>query len=197
MSIKILGGKAKGTNLFLPEEKLVRPTLVLLKRRIFDSFQKLEGVIFLDGCAGSGSMGLEAWSRGCDEVYLVEPNQKVSPVLKKNVEKVLGSHSQESAKIELISMPLEKYLKIFKQSYLTWEKDQKENTIIFLDPPYHMEKLYKSVIKDLQEDSWFVGQLWIESDTKTGVPISYWEELGLNIIRTYAQSQSYILVVNF
>jgi 16S rRNA (guanine966-N2)-methyltransferase len=197
MSIKILGGKAKGTNLFLPEEKLVRPTLVLLKRRIFDSFQNLEGVIFLDGCAGSGSMGLEAWSRGCDELYLVEPNQKVLPVLKKNVEKVLGSHSEDSAKVELISMPFRKYLKIFKQSYLALENDQKENTIIFLDPPYHMEKLYKSVIKDLQEDSWFIGQLWIESDKKIGVPVTYWEELGLNIIRTYAQSQSYILVVNF
>jgi len=195
MSIKILGGKAKGTNLFLPDEKLVRPTLVLLKRRIFDSFHNLEGVIFFDGCAGSGSMGLEAWSRGCNEVYLVEPNQKVLPILKKNVEKVLDA--SDSGKVEVISLPLRKYLKIFKEAYKTWENDQKENTIIFLDPPYHMEKLYKSVIHDLQEDSWFVGQLWIESDTKVGVPISYWEELGLNVIRTYAQSQSYILVVNF
>ncbi|RLA62285.1 MAG: hypothetical protein DRQ88_09045 [Epsilonproteobacteria bacterium] len=197
MGIKILGGKAKGTALFLPDEKLVRPTLVLLKRRIFDSFQNLEGVTFLDGCAGSGAMGLEAWSRGCDEVYLVEPNQKVLPVLKRNVEKIHNSFSQTAAKIEVISAPLRKYLKIFKADYLIWEKDKKENTIIFLDPPYHMEKLYKSVVADLQEDNWFTGQLWIESDNKTGVPMSYWEELGLDIFRTYAQSQSYILVVNF
>jgi len=197
MSIKILGGKAKGTNLFLPDEKLVRPTLVLLKRRIFDSFQNLEGVTFLDGCAGSGAMGLEAWSRGSNEVYLVEPNQKVLPVLKKNVEKVHNSFSEALANIEIISLPLRKYLKIFKENYLNWDKEKKENTIIFLDPPYHMEKLYKSVITDLQEDNWFEGQLWIESDKKIGVPIVYWEDLGLDIIRTYAQSQSYILVVNF
>ena len=197
MSIKILGGKAKGTNLFLPEEKLVRPTLVLLKRRIFDSFQNLDGVIFLDGCAGSGSMGLEAWSRGSDEVYLVEPNPKVLTVLKKNVEKILNHYSGESAKIDISSMPLRKYLMIFKEKYLSWDQDKKENTIIFLDPPYHMEKLYKSVIADLQTDNWFDGQLWIESDIKIGVPISYWEELGLGIIRTYAQGHSYILVVNF
>jgi 16S rRNA (guanine966-N2)-methyltransferase len=63
MSIKILGGIAKGTILFLPDEKLTRPTLVLLKRKIFDAIQNFDGKIFIDACAGSGAIGLEAWSR--------------------------------------------------------------------------------------------------------------------------------------
>src|SRR3990172_5277353 len=95
MSIKILGGIAKGTILFLPNEKLARPTLVLLKRKIFDAAQNFEGSIFIDACAGSGAIGLEAWSRGADRVYLIESDKKVFDCLLKNTEKIEKHFNQE------------------------------------------------------------------------------------------------------
>ena len=72
MSLKILGGKAKGFTISVPPADTIRPMQVMLKRRVFDSYQNLEGVTFVDLCAGSGAVGLEAWSRGADEIYYSE-----------------------------------------------------------------------------------------------------------------------------
>ena len=75
MSISILGGVAKGAKLATPSSHNTRPTSVLLKRRLFDSHQSFEGIEFYDICAGSGSMGIEAMSRGAEKVIFVESNQ--------------------------------------------------------------------------------------------------------------------------
>ena len=57
MSIKILGGFARGQVLAVPKTDSIRPTSVMLRRRIYDFFQDLDGFYFLDICAGSGAMG--------------------------------------------------------------------------------------------------------------------------------------------
>jgi 16S rRNA (guanine966-N2)-methyltransferase len=81
MSIKILGGVAKGFTLVTPSESITRPTSVLLKRRLFDFYQNLNGHYFIDLCAGSGSIGIEAASRGAYPVLLVESNPKAYKVI--------------------------------------------------------------------------------------------------------------------
>ena len=86
--MQIIGGLAKGHGLCVPRG--IRPTSTLLKRKLFDSHQTWEAVNFIDLCAGSGSVGLEAWSRGAKSVCLVEQGaQPIGPLgLEKKQENV-------------------------------------------------------------------------------------------------------------
>ena len=91
--MKIFGGEAKGLSLFFSKSKLCRPTLALLKRRVFDSFQNFDKKIFIDAFAGTGSIGLEALSRGAESLYLIEISKKQFSLLEKNLNKIVNSYS--------------------------------------------------------------------------------------------------------
>ncbi len=95
MSINIQGGKAKGLSLALPNPKNARPTSALLKRRFFDSNQDLSGHDFYDICAGSGSIGLEALSRGAKSVTFIELASNNLSVLKKNINSIKQSYESK------------------------------------------------------------------------------------------------------
>ena len=200
MSIKILGGVAKGTILFLPDEKLTRPTLVLLKRKIFDAIQNFDGKIFIDACAGSGAIGLEAWSRGAQTVYLIESDKKVFGCLLKNVEKFNNHFTQEikERKLEKKLSSFEMFLPKFIKEYLTWDEETKKNCIIFFDPPYALHNFYKNIIlEEMRRNDWFKGYIWVESDEKKGIPFSFWKDKPIEITRSYAHGYSYIFMAKF
>ena len=76
MSVKILGGPLKGLDLKVCDSKTLRPTSVMLRRKIFDSHQNLEGFFFVDACAGTGAVGIEAFSRGAQKSYFFENNSQ-------------------------------------------------------------------------------------------------------------------------
>jgi len=200
MSIKILGGIAKGTILFLPNEKITRPTLVLLKRKIFDAIQNYDGKIFIDACAGSGAIGLEAWSRGADKVFFVESDKKVFDCLLKNIEKFRKHFDQEikDRNLEVILTSFEKFLPKFIKEYLKWDAAAQRNCIIFFDPPYALHDFYKKVIlEEMSKDGWFKGHIWVESDEKKGIPFSFWKDKPIEITRSYAHGHSYIFMAKF
>lgn len=197
MSIKILGGFARGHALQVPNGALIRPTSVLLRRRIYDFYQDLDGVIFVDLCAGTGAVAFEAWSRGAAYVFLNEYNKHVSRVLEENIESLIVKHSHKKCgEIKSTQMSAEKYIEVFKTQYLQFAKEQQEETIIFLDPPYSEIHIYEKVIASLKE-GWFSGQLWVESDPLKGLSIAQVEKLGLSAFKIYEQGDSFIFVTNF
>ena len=85
----ITGGKYKGRKIIAPDEKITRPTLSKVRQGVFNTLFSMigdfEGKTFLDLFGGSGIMGLEALSRGFEEVVVFEKNPKVAQILKKNV----------------------------------------------------------------------------------------------------------------
>jgi 16S rRNA (guanine966-N2)-methyltransferase len=166
MSIKILGGELKGLPLFVPPSDKTRPTSVLLKRRLFDANQWLAGKVFCDLCAGVGSIGLEALSRGAKELYAVENLHSTFSVLKKN--SLLVQKRAEIGEIHLV-----------KQSVLKWlpriEALAKQNEVIlFFDPPYENHDLYRQVMSFIFNHSSFKGEIWVESDKQKGPPADFW-----------------------
>lgn len=198
MSLKILGGFARGQILAVPKNDLIRPTQVMLRRRIFDFYQDLAGVAFVDICAGSGAMGFEAWSRGAKRVYINEVNRHVLKVLEENRENLLvKNHHKKNGEIFCSNTPAEKWIKDFKKIYETFSAEEKEETVIFLDPPYSEKKIYLDVLHVLNEEPWYFGQLWIESDGHKGIPLNAFLELGLGAFKIFEQGDSYILVTNF
>lgn len=198
MSLKILGGFARGQILAVPKGDLIRPTSVMLRRRIYDFYQTLDGVVFVDLCAGSGAMGFEAWSRGAGRVYLNEVNRHVLKTLEENRENLLvRNHHKKTGDIICSHFPAEKFIKQFKSDYEKMTDQQKEETVIFLDPPYSEKNIYHEVIRVLLEETWYFGQLWVESDPKKGIPKEALSEIGLVPDKIYEQGDSYIFVTNF
>lgn len=198
MGIKILGGFARGQILSVPKGDPIRPTSVMLRRRIYDFFQDLNGVAFVDLCAGSGAMAFEAWSRGAHKVYLNEVSRHVLKTLEENRENLLvRNHHKKTGDIICTNSPAEKYIRQFKNIYAEFSSEQKEETIIFLDPPYSMRAIYLDVLKVILEEPWYFGQLWIESDPQKGISIKHVEEMGLRAAKIFEQGESYIFVTNF
>lgn len=120
----ITGGKLKGRKIAAPDEKITRPTLSKVRQGVFNVlFSELgsfEGKSFLDLFGGSGIMGLEALSRGFQEVVVFEKNPKVAQVLKKNYE----------------LLKLKPNLKIGDSLKLI-EKFGTHFDVIYIDPPYY------------------------------------------------------------
>ena len=168
MSIKILGGLAKGRSLFVPKGQLIRPTSVLLKRRLFDSIQDFSDYEFYDLCAGSGAMGLEAWSRGAKSCFLLEKHRQVYSLLGKNVGIFKDIFGQEisSRPISFQNGAMEKWLSV-QTSVI-----EREEAILFIDPPYEKHNLYKVNTLELLRNPNRKAQVWIESDKDKGVPFS-------------------------
>ena len=202
MSVKILGGFARGQILAVPKNDSIRPTSVMLRRRIYDFFQNLDGYYFLDICAGSGAMGFEAWSRGASRVYLNEVNKHILRTLEENRENVLIRNDHRNpGEIRISHNSAEKFILQFKREYLEFSEEQKKQTIIFLDPPYSLKSIYFDVVNELigsgQEESWYFGQLWIESDPKKGLSASTWPDRNLKASKIYEQGENYIFVTIF
>ncbi|MBC96743.1 MAG: hypothetical protein CME63_03280 [Halobacteriovoraceae bacterium] len=188
MSIKILGGLAKGRSLFVPKGQLIRPTSVLLKRRLFDSIQDFSDYEFYDLCAGSGAMGLEAWSRGAKSCFLLEKHRQVYSLLGKNVGIFKDIFGQEisSRPISFQNGAMEKWLSV-QTSVI-----EREEAILFIDPPYEKHNLYKVNTLELLRNPNRKAQVWIESDKDKGVPFDFWAQQGFEAYKVFKQGGSYL-----
>ena len=89
--MNITAGKYKGQKLLVPDENITRPTLSKVRMALFNTLQSLidfDGASFLDMFAGSGIMGLEALSRGFENVTAIEKNPKTFKILENNYKKI-------------------------------------------------------------------------------------------------------------
>jgi 16S rRNA (guanine966-N2)-methyltransferase len=199
MSIKILGGLARGRALDVPTGNAIRPTSVMLRRRLFDARQDLSGWRFCDLCAGSGSVGIEAWSRGVEELHLNEKNRHVFQITLKNISmlKKFYSHEIQQRKVSSSNFDCLKFLNQFKINYQNRPLLDKERTILFFDPPYEDHDLYLNILDqfNLFQQSWFVGELWIESDETKGIKMNELEKLNLPIMKKYVQGTSFVAII--
>ena len=188
MSIKILGGLAKGRSLLVPKGQLIRPTSVLLKRRLFDSIQDFSDYEFYDICAGSGAMALEAWSRGAQKCFLLEKNRSVYSLMMKNVAMLQEKFPSESRVRAIGSQNgvMEKWLARTQDCF------NNERAVIFVDPPYEKHNLYKDYTLKILKDESVQAQIWVESDKDKGLPLEYWHDQGLSPYKVYKQGGSYI-----
>jgi len=87
--MRVIAGSAKGRRLQMRDGLPVRPTGDKVKGAVFNMLAPLipEGH-FLDLFAGSGAMGIEAWSRGAARVVFVEKDRRVFAELQANLRTV-------------------------------------------------------------------------------------------------------------
>jgi 16S rRNA (guanine966-N2)-methyltransferase len=85
---RIIAGRAGGRRLATPRGSATRPTSDRVREALFSAVESwcgsLEGLRFLDLYAGSGAVGLEAWSRGAGVVTLVEQDRRTAGIIGAN-----------------------------------------------------------------------------------------------------------------
>lgn len=114
--MKILSGKHSRRNINVVGR--TRPPLLRMRQSIFDILE-VEGKSMLDLCAGSGSFGLEALSRGAKFVYFVEENIATG----QNLMHTLETWDEQNAKVIIKNV---KYL----------PRSTVQVDLIFFDPPF-------------------------------------------------------------
>jgi len=127
--MRIIAGKYRGRLLTTGNDLSVRPTTDRVKQTIFDILSariEFEDIAVLDLFAGSGSLGLEALSRGASAVTFVE-KAKRSLILAEHNIKSLACESEST----LYQADVFWYLKNTRQSY----------DLAFADPPYKLEMI--------------------------------------------------------
>ena len=141
----IIGGKYKKTTLDVPRN-LVRPTSAFKREAIFSilesysikhSIEIYKNKSIIDIFAGSGSVGLEAISRGIEKSYFIENNKSVIKILEKNCQKICKKNEFEIIIGDAINSLDEKFVI--------------DPSIIFIDPPYKKENIcyiLKQILKN-------------------------------------------------
>ena len=84
--MRIISGKARGTKLFTLEGTATRPTLDRVKESLFNIIQnRIPDSDVLDLFAGSGAIGIEFISRGCNKAYFCEKAHTASKMIYQNL----------------------------------------------------------------------------------------------------------------
>ncbi len=143
--MRVIAGTARGTRLGSLKGTRIRPTLDRVKESFFNKVgQTLEGVVFLDLFAGTGSMGIEALSRGAQKVVFVENNHQAQSLIYSNLERChfgpdgIGDDAKnwvllKSSVLHALSMLREKEIRF---------------DIVYVDPPF-ADGLYEESLKEL------------------------------------------------
>jgi len=149
--VRVIAGKFRGRKLKSPPSLQTRPTSDRLRETLFNIFApRINGARFLDLCAGSGAVGIEALSRGAAHVTFVDRSRKMYALIETNL-KTLKVDEDE---IESVSKEVLEFLrKRAKQEAVPFD-------MIFFDPPYAMD--YEAVLD-------YVGEHATRMFAKVGV----------------------------
>lgn len=122
--MRIGGGAVNGRRLRSVPGSAVRPTSGRVRQALFNILRALiEDAIFVDLFAGTGSVGLEALSHGARQVYFVEHDRRVLPVLRANIQRCTVDGCSV---VVAATLP-----QALQQLPVTLQAD-----MLFLDPPY-------------------------------------------------------------
>lgn len=135
-NLTIIAGNFKNSKIKTVDDSRTRYTPSKVKNAVFSIIDSKVNVVeanFLDLCAGSGQIGLEAISRGAKECTFVDISHVAIKTLKQNIEKFKISDQ----------------VKIFKKDVIRFIKKVPEKyDVIFIDPPFN-ERLFYKIINEL------------------------------------------------
>lgn len=125
--IRIIGGAYKGRRLALVPSASVRPMQDKVKGALFNILgARVEGAVCLDGFSGTGSVGLEALSRGAARCVFVDELYPAVKAIRRNVE---ACGAGEKAVV---------LHREFNRAVIDLAKQGVRFDIVFLDPPYRL-----------------------------------------------------------
>jgi 16S rRNA (guanine966-N2)-methyltransferase len=174
--MRIIGGKYKGRHIYSSKNNKIRPTTDRNKEFIFtvlDDFVNDANV--LDLFCGSGSLGLEAISRGAKRVTFVDNSYSSLRILSKNIDRV----------------KLKEEHTIIQKNVLTFLRQNKASyDLVFADPPFKWNHYFELIpLAFLPENLSEFGLFVLESEKTHNIE---WETNIYEIIRQKKYDRSII-----
>lgn len=144
--MRVIAGKYRGRPLRSLRGTDIRPTSDRLRETLFNVLtagnpEALVGTVWLDLFAGTGAVGIEALSRGAQQVYFVENSAPAVNIIEQN----------------LHSLGIAEGYKILRDDLLRilWRlhREHVAAGVVFLDPPYRMQYAYEATLTALADSS--------------------------------------------
>jgi 16S rRNA (guanine(966)-N(2))-methyltransferase RsmD len=175
--MRILAGKYKSKKIQTINNSNTRPMMSKVREAIFNSLQFLiEDKVVLDLYAGSGSLGIEAISRGAKFVTFVEKSKECIDVLNKNLKELEINFIITNTAVETF----------IKSSINTYD-------IVFYDPPFEMgSDKVENEINNLVEII-RVGSFVVVHRHKASSEIEFSKNYEIHRDKNYGQSKIIIL----
>jgi 16S rRNA (guanine966-N2)-methyltransferase len=154
--VRIIAGRWKGHRLKTLKGRGVRPTTDRVREAWMSAMGgSLDGLRVLDLFSGTGALGLEALSRGAEEVVFVEKAKGPLRVLRANVE-LLGAESATT----VVSDDVFRYIRSLEAGSFD---------VALADPPYDTEDAARLVGAFRQRP--FAQELWVEHPWRASLPL--------------------------
>lgn len=143
------GGEARGARIPSGHRGKARPTPSIVREALFNILGSIEGSSWLDLYAGTGSVGLEALSRGAGKVIFVEKNTSLA----RQVSRVIGKMGYEE-RAKVVAGDVISFLHRLVRAEELFD-------VVFADPPYESELARKTMESCLKSPVLNVGGLLI------------------------------------
>lgn len=158
--MRVISGLYRGRVLKSPIDNKTRPTSDRLRETLFNVLAPRIGeeTRFLDLCAGTGAVGIEALSRGAAFVTFIDRSKRSCALIEENLDKLDIPESQT----EILGLEAETFSG--REHVLGWD-------IAFYDPPYDAD--YSIVLHEFGYNNTLlneVGMLVTEHHSKKHVP---------------------------
>ena len=125
--MRVIAGNYRGRNLKSPPSLQVRPTSDRLRETLFNVLApRIKGARFLDLCAGSGAVGIEALSRNAGHVTFVDRSRKMYALILSNLELCRIPETLT----DVVQAEAEEFLRAAVRG------GQEPWSLVFFDPPY-------------------------------------------------------------
>ncbi|MBI4212104.1 MAG: 16S rRNA (guanine(966)-N(2))-methyltransferase RsmD [Deltaproteobacteria bacterium] len=136
--MRVITGTAKGFRLYAPKGTETRPALDQVKEAVFNILMNVEQFDVLDLFAGTGSMGIEALSRGAKRCTFVEKSKVPVEYIYRNVK-----HCHLDDRAQIMMLPVDAAIR--KMAKMNQKFD-----LIFVDPPY-LKRLVNATLFQLEK----------------------------------------------
>jgi 16S rRNA (guanine966-N2)-methyltransferase len=161
---RIIGGSAGGRRLSTPRGAATRPTSDRVREALFSAIESwcgsLHGLRFLDLYAGSGAVGLEAWSRGAGVVTLVEQDRRTAALISENA-RTIGF-----ARAHVVAGPVAATLR---------RPPRAPYDVAYLDPPYPLsDDAVAADLAALDREGWLVPGAMVVVERSVRSPAPAW-----------------------
>ncbi len=138
LSKRVIKGRFKGVELLLPSKKRTRSSKSIVLESYFNTLQfDIVDSVFVELFAGSGSVGIEALSRGAKKVYFFERDREALNSLKTNIAK-----TDKKLCCVIEGDTFENFSQLFETIG--------EDSFIYIDPPFSIregeEDVYNKMI---------------------------------------------------
>ena len=150
--MRIISGKYRGRRIKSPPSLQTRPTSDRLRETLFNILApRIKGARFLDLCAGSGAVAIEALSRGAAHTTFVDQSRRMCALIEANLDEVGVDNDEREVVCSEVAAFLRRLIK----------DEPPRLDIVFFDPPYVAD--YEAVLDYVGEHA---AQLLAESGLK-------------------------------